>query len=63
MRAGSPKSLQELARWLKESDENKEQFFFFLTTDESIPEKTRKWSQWYKQIAPKIVKNISTHNI
>lgn len=62
MRAGSPKSLQELSRWLKESDGNKEQLFFFLTTDESIPEKTRKWSQWYKQIAPKIVKNITEYN-
>lgn len=62
MRAGSPKSLQELIRWLKESDDNREQLFFFLTTDESIPEKTRKWSQWYKHIVPKIVKHIYEAN-
>lgn len=61
IRAGSPKSLLELSQWLRESEDNKEQFFLFLTTDESIPEKTRLWSQWYKQIAPKIVKNITSY--
>lgn len=56
-----PKSLKELSVWLRASEKNKDALLYFLTTDESVPSNTRRWAQWPKYIAPKIVKNIAEY--
>lgn len=56
-----PKSLSELAGWCRASQENRTALYAFLTTNEAIPQNTRKWGAWYKSIAHRIVEGISAY--
>jgi hypothetical protein len=56
-----PKSLKELSIWLNECEQHQEAFLMFLTMDDHIPENTRKWPQWYKTIAKKVVQNTTAY--
>ena len=58
-----PKSLSELAGWCRASQENRTALYAFLTTNEAIPQNTRKWGAWYKSIAHRIVEGISAYKV
>ena len=58
---GTPKSLPELAAWARLTPENRKKLYLWLTTSDCIPEKTRRWSVWYKSIAHRITDGIANH--
>jgi hypothetical protein len=56
---GRPKSLPELAAWARLHPDNRKKLYLWLTTSDCIPEKTRRWSVWYKSIAHRITDGIA----
>jgi len=56
---GTPLSLPELAAWAQMGPENRKKLYLWLTTSDCIPEKTRRWSVWYKSIAHRITDGIA----